>query len=303
MSGRVVVIGAINVDLAVAVPQLPQPGETVIGGELQRHFGGKGANQAVAAARAGAPVVMLGSLGDDPGSEASREDLAGEGVDVTLVTRTAGASGTALIAVAPDGRNQIVVAPGANALLAPDDVEMALSNLAIGRNDVLLASLEVPMAAVRAAVIAAAAGGATVVLNPAPALPLPSDVLQAGPIVTPNRAELRQLTGVAEVAPAAGSLLGRGARSVVVTLGEAGCAAFGPDADLALPAHAVPVVVDTTGAGDAFNGVLASWLAAGQPLPGAMLAANLAGALSVRAAGARAGMPTEHELRATLGDA
>lgn len=298
MSGRVLVIGAINTDLVVEVARLPSAGETVLGGDLRRHHGGKGANQAVAASRAGASVLMLGAVGADQEASAALDDLAGEAVDTSFVARLAGGTGVALIAVAPDGGNQIVVSPGANGLLSAAHVREALERIAPTPEDVLLASLEVPMEAVGAAVTAAAAAGCLIIVNPAPAVPLPAEILRTGPILTPNLAELRLLAGVAEPEVAARSLLSDGAGSVLVTLGDDGSTLFGPHQRLTLPAHAVNQVVDTTGAGDAFNGALAAWLAWGQSLPDAARVANVAGALAVTAQGARGGVPTRERLLA-----
>ncbi|HEX6128220.1 MAG TPA: ribokinase [Candidatus Limnocylindria bacterium] len=293
--GRVLVVGAINMDLVVSVPHLPGPGETMLGGDLARHPGGKGANQAVAAARMGAPTVMVGCLGRDEDGEHGLHALREDGVDVRSVLRTDAPSGAALIVVAADGSNQIAVAPGANARLDARFVEAALHDLAPGGADVLLVSLEVPMDAVAATVRATTTAGSRVVLNPAPAQDLPPDLLAAGPILTPNRRELARLAGVDGLESAARSLLERGARAVVVTLGEDGCAVYDADGHEAYNVLHGPVV-DTTGAGDCFNGVLAAELARGSALRDGAARANRAAGLSVRAAGARAGMPTRAAL-------
>jgi ribokinase len=294
-SGRVLVVGAINMDLVVTVPHLPAPGETVLGGDLARHPGGKGANQAVAAARVGAPTFMIGCLGRDEDGERGLHALRDDGVDVGSVLRTDAPSGAALIVVAADGSNQIAVAPGANARLNARAVEAALDDLAPRAADVLLVSLEVPLNAVATAVRAAATAGSRVVLNPAPAQDLPPEVLAAGPILTPNRRELARLAAVHGLDSGARALLERGAMAVVVTLGEDGCAVYDADGHETHAALHGPVV-DTTGAGDCFNGVLAAELARGSTLRDAGERANRAAGLSVRAAGARAGMPTRAEL-------
>lgn len=299
MSGRVLVIGSINVDLVVTAPRLPMPGETVLGGSFRRHFGGKGANQAVAARRAGAQVTMLGAVGRDTYGDESLADLSAEGVDVRHVGRVDAATGLAVIAVDADGQNQIVVAPGANAALGAEHVTRALERTA---PDVLLASLEVPMEAVARAVLSAAAVGALVVVNPAPAAELPLDLLAAGPVLTPNRSELALVGGAPELETAVERLRRAGARGIVVTLGAGGAIAYDGDDVAQLPPLAVPEVLDTTGAGDAFSGVLAAWLAEGRALREAAAAANVAAGLSVQGPGARGGMPTRERIEAALRD-
>lgn len=300
MSGRVLVLGSINLDVVVSAARLPAPGETVLGGQLQRHPGGKGANQAVAAARSGASVTMIGAVGDDAEGRIGLDALTGEGVDITGVARLDGPSGVAIIAVDPDGQNQIVVAPGANARVDASAVERTLAALDLRTGDVLLASLEVPVAAVERGCVVAAAQGATVVVNPAPAAPLPTSVLEGGPILTPNRSELAALSGEAVVIVGARDLLARGARAVAVTLGPDGCLLVDASGANELPARVPERVVDTTGAGDTFSGVLAGWLAEGSDLGHAVRAANAAAGLSVRAAGARSGMPHRNEIEAAL---
>jgi len=303
VSGRVMVLGSINLDLVVGAARLPGPGETVLGGELERHPGGKGANQAVAATRVGARVAMIGAVGRDAEGEIGLDALRQAGVDIGPVARSDGASGIAIIAVDASGQNQIVVAPGANARVDDGMVEHALDALRPDAADVLLASLEVPMAAVEGAVLRAAARGCTVVVNPAPAAELPSAILRAGPILTPNRSELARLAGTDDLATGAQRLLDAGASAVVVTLGEGGCLLVEPDGTEVLAGQRVDAVRDTTGAGDTFSGVLAAWLADGAALPEAVRAANAAAALSVRAAGARPGMPSRQEVEAALASA
>jgi ribokinase len=295
-SGRVVVVGSINVDLIVATARLPRPGETVLGGEFARHLGGKGANQAVAAARAGASVTMIGAVGRDADGEESVAALEAEGIDVSRIRRVDARTGVALIAVAPDGENQIVVAPGANALVSADDA--SLPDVETG-DGLMLACLEVPMAAVIAALGAARRIGLQPIVNPAPARQLPPEVLAAGPILTPNEEELLALTGEADADAAVASLLDAGARAVIVTLAAAGALLADGSGRQRFPARAVDVV-DATGAGDAFSGVLASWLAQGHPLDVATEAANAAASLSVTRAGARGGMPSRAAIEAAL---
>jgi ribokinase len=298
----VVVVGAINVDLVVAVPRLPDRGETVVGPRLDRHGGGKGANAAVAAARAGARASLVGAVGDDDlGADALRT-LAGDRVATDSVRTCAGTStGTALIVVDAEGDNQITVAAGANAELVPADVAAAIA--ASPPASVVVVSAEVPLGAVRAAVESATGSGRRCVLNPAPVVPELGDLLDAGPVVTPNATECRQLAGLPDAPPAeAGrALAARTGAPVMVTLGAAGALVAHPGGTVDhWPAPPV-LAVDTTGAGDTFTGVLAAWLAAGAELDRAVAAAVVASALSVTAAGARAGMPDAGAILAALG--
>jgi ribokinase len=297
VAGRVVVVGSVNADLVVSVPSLPGPGETVTGGTFARHGGGKGANQAVAAARLGADVALVGAVGaDDLGAEALRE-LTAEGVDVSGVARMEGVStGVALIAVDGHGENAIAVASGANARLDGPAVEAALAGRLGDPPGVVLLGHEVPEAAVLAGARAARAAGWTPVLNPAPARPLPDALMRLAPLLTPNADEARALAGADDPAGAAGALAARTGAPVLVTLGAAGALLVDDGRELRLSAPHVDAV-DTTGAGDTVNGALAAELAAGAPLAGAARTAIAAAALSTRARGARAGMPRRDELR------
>ena len=294
--GRVVVVGSINVDLVVAARHLPRPGETVLGGGFARHFGGKGANQAVAAARAGAAVMMVGAVGRDPDGDWSLAGLTAEGIDVSRVRRVSAPTGVAIIAVDASGENQIVVAPGANAEVSAADA--ALNGLAIG-DGVMLTCLEIPMRAVVAATAAAAHLGLQSIVNPAPARRLPTEVLAANPILTPNRDELLTTSGRAGVEAGLKALTRAGARAVVVTLGSSGALLAESVRRVTFPAAPV-AVVDATGAGDTFSGVLAAWLAEGRTLDEAVAAANAAAGLSVTRPGARGGMPTRVAIEGAL---
>ena len=299
MPSHVVVIGSINVDLVVTADRLPVPGETVLGGHFATHHGGKGANQAVAAARAGARVTMIGAVGSDDHGDHALAALAEEGIEVTRVRRTDGEpTGVALIVVGPRGENQIAVAPGANAALVLDDEDRRR----IAAGDVLLTNHEVAPAAVLEALRAARAGDVTAVLNPAPARALPAEVLALGPILTPNEHELVVAIGNDETDSALDELAARHAGPIVVTQGPAGALLVDGDRRERFPGLPAPSVVDTTGAGDTFCGVLAAWLADGSSLDDAIRAANAAGALSVGAAGARSGMPGREEIVALLGE-
>jgi ribokinase len=293
---RVVVVGSINVDLVVTATHLPRPGETVGGGVFARHLGGKGANQAVAAARAGALVLMVGAVGPDADGDDCIAALEAEGIDASRIRRVDAPTGVAIIAVGPDGENQIVVAPGANALVSADDA--SLGDLRPSRG-VMLASLEVPMQAAVAAVVAAKRLGMQPIVNPGPASPLPPGLMASRAILTPNADELLEMTGAADVEAGVSALLGAGARAVVVTLGSHGALLAEGSGRRLLPALAV-LAVDTTGAGDTFSGVLAAWLASGHDLDEAVTAANLAAGLSVTHRGARNGMPNRGAIEAAI---
>ena len=287
---QIIVVGSINVDLVVRTERLPTAGETVTGGRFSRHGGGKGANQAVAAARLGARVAMVGAVGDDDLGAEALALLAGEGVDVDAVARSAAPTGVALIAVDAAGENQIAVASGANAELDADAVDRAVR--AAGPGAVLLGH-EVPEAAVLAG---ARAARGPVVLNPAPARPVPDELAALGPLLTPNAGEACELTGEREPEAAARALAARTGAPVLVTLGERGVLVLDGGAAERLAAPRVDAV-DTTGAGDAFNGALATALAEGRDLRAAAAFAVAAAALSTRAAGAREGMPRREEVR------
>ena len=292
-----VVIGSLNVDLVVAADRLPRPGETVLGGRISTHDGGKGANQAVAAARMGAQVSMIGAAGTDAHGDRAVASLDAEGIDTTRIRRLdAEATGVAIIAVGPRGENQIVVAPGANALLELDDDDRAL----IGAADVVLTGHEIPATATIDALRTAHAAGVTAILNPAPARALPSEILSLGPILTPNEHELVVAIGNDVTDTALDELAARHNGPIIVTQGPAGALLAEGQRRDRFAGRLAPQVVDTTGAGDTFCGVLAAWLAEGRSLGEAIEAANAAGALSVAAVGARAGMPTREALETFL---
>lgn len=302
-NGLVIVVGSINVDVVVRVARLPAPGETIAGGELERHGGGKGANQAVAAARAGARVHMIGAVGDDDFGRAALDELTGEGIDcsgVAVLGRAA--TGVAAITVDAAGENQIAVASGANRALAAEQVADALRALTPGADAVLLMNFELedePLAA--AAQWAVRERLAHIIVNPAPARPLSDALLAAHPVVTPNAGELRALIDGATEA-AAVELAGISGAPVIVTLGAEGAlVAPGPgEPPRRIPAPDVRAV-DTTGAGDAFNGALAAALAQGSGLRDAATRAVAAASASVQGRGARGGMPTRAEIDAIDG--
>jgi len=288
---NILVIGSSNTDMVVRVGGLPLPGETVLGDQFQIFAGGKGANQAVAAQRAGATVRFLGAVGSDDFGKAAIDALVDEGIDTDAVQVIGGVpSGVALILVDQNGENCIAVAPGANAHITPEVVhEYGHIFPDVG---FLLVQLEMPMDAVEKAIALAAENDVKVILNPAPAASLSDTLLKNLFCITPNASELKTLTGKdvrnAKTAAAAASvLLQRGVQNVVVTLGEAGALICNSDGTHHEKAVAVQVV-DTTGAGDTFNGVFTAKLAAGKSLRDALRLAVAAASLSVQYAGVRA---------------
>jgi ribokinase len=288
----IVVVGSVNVDLVTQVERLPAPGETVGGGRFGIHGGGKGANQAVAAARLGARVTFVGAVGDDEHGRRAREELDAEGIDTTLLSTLEGPTGVAMILVDAAGENLIAVATGVNAKVDRGFVRHAFLEHQPA-HAVVLTSLEVPLEAVTTAARLAAERGWAFVLDPAPARPLPASLLAACDVVTPNETEVTQLGG-------AEAMLAGGAGAVVVTRGAAGADLYRPGMP---PVHqpAFPVqVVDTTGAGDAFSGALTWALASGWPIERAVEVATAAGALATRRAGAREGMPAHQEIDVLL---
>lgn len=306
-ASNVIVVGAINVDFVVATERLPGPGETVVGGGLQTFGGGKGANAAVAAARSGASVRLIGAVGDDDTGRAALAELVEDGVDVTDVAVMASEStGVALIVVDGHGENQIAVGAGANGALDPDHVRRCV-RAALPAAGCVLVSTEIPAAAVAAAVDEARSASVTCVLNPAPVLPVVADLLERGPIITPNESELRDLVALlgprdgTSIADEAALIASRSHQPVIVTRGSDGVLVVTTDLVVRrVPAPQV-AVRDTTGAGDTFNGVLAARLAAGDELTTAVPWAVAAAALSVKQVGARGGMPTAEAIKASMG--
>jgi ribokinase len=292
----IAVVGSLNMDLVVQVPRLPGPGETVSGSDVFRNPGGKGANQAVAAARLGHGVAMVGCAGDDQVGRDLLASLEADRVDTSHVRVVDGVpSGTAFITVSEDGENQIVVSPGANARLTAEDVRAAGAALRVAA--VTLMQLEIPLEAVAAA---ARTAGGSVVLNPAPVRALPTELLEAVDVLVPNRVELAQLAAapVPRTVEEAAALAGRlPARAVVVTLGADGALVVERGHASHIPA--VPVrAVDTTAAGDAFCGGLAGALAADATLEDAARWAVRVAAAACTRLGAQASLPTPTEVPA-----
>lgn len=296
---RVLVVGSANVDFTVALSRLPQAGETVSEGTLLVNRGGKGANQAVAARRLGADVRVIACVGADAAGAEIRAALAGEGIGVDGVVATDGvATGTALIVVDAEGRNQIAVAPGANRALTAAHVAARRADFAWA--EVVVCQLETPLTAVRATLEAARGAGAVTVLNPAPVPDAPLDFLGLVDYLTPNAGEARRLSGVAgDPRKAAEALRALGVGVTIVTQGEAGALAAGPGGGIAVPAFTVRVV-DTTAAGDAFNGALAVALAARRDLADAIRFASAAAALACTRRGAQASLPALVEVERLL---
>jgi ribokinase len=303
MSGRVIVVGSVNVDEVIAVERMPAAGETVTGGRYERHHGGKGGNQAVAAARLGASVVFVGAVGDDAFGRSAREALAAEGVDVSrLLELEAEPTGVALIIVDGTGENRIAVAGGANMALDSVQVRDALKRLVLTNEDVVLVGHEIRTGATHEALRLGRIAGATTILNPAPAGGLESPTLALADILTPNRGELHVLAGDdGKPGKLAKRLLGGtpGDRAVLVSLGHEGALLVRRGGTTAIPALAVDAV-DTVGAGDALNGALAAGLAAGLDLEDAARRAIGAAGLAVTKAGAREGMPSMPELKRAI---
>ena len=303
MATRIVVVGSANVDLMARAPHIPRPGETVLGRDFVTALGGKGANQAVSAARLGADVTFVARVGHDSFGEQCLQGYAAEGIHLDYVVRDEmEPTGVALIAVADDGENSILVASGANMRLSPADVQAAAS--AIAAADVLLLQLEVPVDTVAAAAHLAREHGVRVVLNPAPARDLPADLLQLVDVITPNRIELAQLVGVPEDEARqmsddalAKSVLGIGPSAAVITLGANGALAAGSWGWQRVPAFRVDPV-DTTAAGDAFNAGLAVALGQGSAsLVEAARYANACGALATMTIGAQPSLPSADAVR------
>ncbi|MFD8258784.1 ribokinase [Streptomyces griseoluteus] len=291
---HIVVLGSTNMDLVTYVARAPQRGETVTGREFRTIPGGKGANQAMAAARAGATVSLIGAVGNDAYGVRLRDNLEHSGVDTDFLRTVEGSSGTAHIVVDDEGNNSIVVVPGANGTvdhLSPGDEGL------IASADALLLQLEVPLPAVIAGAEAARRHGVRTILTPSPAQPLPEELLSVTDVLVPNEYEAVTLTGRTDPLDAAVGLLDL-VPEVVLTLGEAGVLYVSRDTEpLAVPAHQV-AAIDSTGAGDTFAGAYAVAVAEEKPLREALSWAAAAAALSVQREGASASMPYRPEIEA-----
>lgn len=304
---NIVVIGSSNTDMVVKTSHLPAAGETVLGGEFMMNAGGKGANQAVAAARYGEHVVFVARVGDDMFGRQTLESLRRDGIDTSCVSVDSDRmSGVALISVNAEGENSIVVASGANMALGREDIDRAADE--IRRADVVLMQLEVPKATVEYAAEVAAAAGVPVILNPAPAPagPLGAGLLSRIDVITPNRSEATRISGIevtdmASARRAAEAIHAMGTRRVIITLGGEGSLIYDGGEFEHIGATRVEAV-DTTAAGDTFNGVLAVGVAEGLSLARAAREASVAAAISVTRMGAQTAAPTRAEVEAFISE-
>ena len=296
----ILVVGSTNTDMVVKAPRIPVPGETILGGKFLMNPGGKGANQAVAAARLGGQVAFVAKVGDDLFGQETYRLLEREGIDATgLTTDKKEASGVALIMVDAKGENCISVPSGANAKLAKADFDRAVKKL--GKPSILLAQLETPIPTIAAVAAYAQKNGIPFILNPAPAAKLPAAVYKGVTLITPNETEAELLTGVtvtdeASAEKAAKALRRKGVKQVIITMGSAGSYVFDGKAGVIVPAKKVKAV-DTTAAGDVYNGALAVALSEGAALADAVVFATNAAAISVTRMGAQASAPYRKEVK------
>lgn len=297
---KVLIIGSCNTDMVVTPPRFPQPGETLLGGEFYTFPGGKGANQAVAARRAGAQVTFVGAVGQDMFGDNALRALADEGVDVSHCLQMAGvSSGVGVIMLSQETRNNmIVVAPGANLALLPEH----LQQVQFADYDVALFQLENLVETVHSGLLLARQAGCTTILNPAPAQLLSDETLQCVDILIPNEHELKLVSGLPDTVTldeAAQIVLSKGVPHIIVTCGEAGCFHFIADAVQSYPTHKVEPI-DTVGAGDCFNGCFGAALACGSNIAQAIRFALCAATISVTTKGAQPSMPTRQQVEQHL---
>jgi len=302
-NGHIVVVGSINTDLVGRTQRMPRGGETLLGSDFLMVPGGKGANQAVAVARAGGNVKMLGRVGDDLFGKQHLANFRDNGVDTQLVHITPGVpTGVAIIIVDDNGENSIVVIPGANNSLMPADIEAARD--VVEKAQIVMLQLEIPMETAATVISMAKKAGVPVILDPGPARPLAKELLAQVDIITPNEHEAQVLAGeelhsLDDGYRIAGKLLGWGVKNVLLKLGGNGVIFATPEGMEHIPAHKVKAE-DTTAAGDAFAGGLAVALAEGFSLRSAVLFANAVGALAVTKLGAQSAIPTREEIEAFL---
>ena len=296
---EIVVVGSINIDLVIQVSRFPLPGETISGSDLKLIPGGKGANQAVACARQKIPTGMIGKVGDDVFGvdlldSLQENQVETQGVKVEKNTST----GCALIPVAADGENSIILSPGANGMIRPEDIKAAVG--LIKEAKIILLQLEIPLDTVLAAALTARNLGLKVILNPAPAADIPDELLRTADYLIPNQTELEMISGksvqdLPSTQRAAASLMEKGVKNLIVTLGEEGALLINQDHDLLIPGYPVQAV-DTTAAGDSFIGGFAASLIKNKTLPDAVDLANLCGALAATRPGAQPSIPSLEEL-------
>jgi ribokinase len=294
----VIVAGSLNIDHVVHTPRHPEIGETILGSDFRTYFGGKGANQAVAASRCGAPVTMLGKVGADAMGDAILKNLLDEDIDLRHVQRDEeAATGVAQIVVDDLGRNTIVVAPGANGLVTAEDIRLAQA--AFTDASLLVVQLEIPLEAVEIAIQLGAENKLIVVLNPSPAQPLRPTLLNQVDYLILNQSEVKLLSGKDELQAAIHQLQDWGSKTILVTLGEEGVLLIEGQTQMHLEAHPVKAV-DTVGAGDAFVGAFAAKIADGSSTLEAASAGNAAGALAVTKQGAQNSLPYREEIELLL---
>ena len=290
---NIIVIGSINMDIVMKVPRLPQKGETLMAEDYMTVPGGKGANQAVAAARLGSNVTMVGALGEDAFGDTLLQRLQKENINTTGVRRTSSASGNALITVDNHGDNTILVYPGANHDVSTAWIEE--QEKLIVQADWVMLQLEIPVNSVVTAIETAQKLGKKVLLNPAPAMTLPEDLYASIDLITPNETELRILSGKEKIREGAAWMIEKGVGCVIVTLGAEGSLGMTKDQEVSVPAYPVQPV-DSTAAGDAFNAAVVIALSEGNNLKKSMAFANAAGALTTTVMGAQRSLPSRFEL-------
>jgi ribokinase len=290
----VIVVGSLNIDQVVRTPRHPKIGETILGDDFRTFFGGKGANQAVAASRCGTAVTMVGKVGSDAFGDAILENLKNEGISLPFVRRDAQApTGVAFIIVDDDGQNTIVVAPGANACVTPQDVQDAQP--VFTESDLVVMQLEIPQPAVETALALAYDSGIRTILNAAPAAELPLSFYKQIDTLIVNQSELALLSCESTLDAGIKQLVSRGAKNILVTLGGEGVLIHEPTSETLLPAYRLKVV-DTVGAGDAFVGAFSSAIAQGATTLEAAEWGNAAGALAVTRPGAQNSLPYGEEI-------
>lgn len=299
MLGKIVVIGSSNTDMVIKAEKFPLPGETILGGKFFMNPGGKGANQAVAASRLGGNVTFITKIGNDIFGKQALQQFRKEGINTEFILSDPdNPSGVALITVDSKGENSIVVAQGSNGTLSPEDLQKAENELV--NAEIVLMQLEIPLQTVAFAARKAAAAGKKVILNPAPAMPLPDELLKNLFLITPNKSETEALTGIEikdlqAAETAARKLKGKGVANVVVTLGAQGAYVFTGTLSTHIPAPKVEAV-DSTAAGDVFNGALAVAISEGLSIDQAVEFASRAAAISVTKMGAQASAPYRKEI-------